>query len=72
MVKSGLNSGAKPWTQPNYNIPFEIKVKILMVIFTGIIYSLWYSKYTGNWKLRCVADHDKDYEFTSAQQYLFL
>ena len=30
-VKRGLNSTAKPWTQFNYNITFEINVKIIAV-----------------------------------------
>ena len=30
-MKSGLNSAAKPWTQYNYNITFEINGKIIDV-----------------------------------------
>ena len=42
-VKRGVNSAAKPWTQFNYNIAFEINVKLLPLICTDIIYYLRYN-----------------------------
>ena len=43
MLKHGLNSAEKPWTQINYNITVDINVKLLMLIFADIIYALRYN-----------------------------
>ena len=42
-VKRQLNSAAKTWTQFNYNITLNLAVKLFMVVFTEIIYSLRYN-----------------------------
>ena len=68
-VKRGLNSAAKLWTQFNYNTTFEITIILLILIFTEIIYSLWYN--TLIIKIEMNAAHNNDFELTITQQYLF-
>ena len=41
-VKRELNSAAKPWTQFNSISPLKLTLKLLMLIFTAIVYSLRY------------------------------
>ena len=57
-------------TQFNYNITFEINCKIIDVNI-HVNYIFFAVQYTENWKSRCVADHNNDFELTITQQYLF-
>ena len=55
-------------TQFNYNVTFEINWKII----DGNIhlnYIFFAVQDTDNWKSRCVADRNNDFELTITQQY---
>ena len=63
-VKRGLNLVEKPWTQFDYNITYEINCKIIDVnIHWNCLFFAVY--YINNWRPRCVADHNNDFDLIS-------